>query len=152
MLQTIKDTEKLTIVFVSHQLEVVSRLCSRVIVMDNGKVVEDALTANIFLNPQANATKALVDTVLDYSRFDIPLNYLLVYNEATLNEPILSQTIKSYDIEPSILYAKSLEISAELYGFMIMRFNTQLRMDVINHLQNKGIYIKKLGGEDEYSR
>lgn len=152
LLQTIKDTEKLTIVFVSHQLEVVSRLCSRVIVMDKGKVVEDAPTANIFLNPQANATKALVDTVLDYSRFDIPLNYLLVYNEATLNEPILSQTIKSYDIEPSILYAKSLEISAELYGFMIMRFNTQLRMDVINHLQNKGIYIKKLGGEDEYSR
>lgn len=149
LLYAIQTKEKLTIIFVSHELEVVSRFCSRVIVMDKGQVVEDGSTANLFLTPKARASKKLVDTLLDYSRFNKKLNYLFVYKENVLNEPILSRAITKFAIEPSILYAKSLAINYELYGFMIMRFNTQLRMPVYDYLTKNGIYIEELGVSHE---
>ncbi len=145
VLNKIKRESDLTIVFVSHELEVVSALCPRVVVMDQGMVVEDVSTTTLFRTPRHSASKALVNTLLDYTRFNERLNYLFVYSENVLNEPLLSKAIATYAIEPSILYAKSLQIHGELFGFMIMRFNSALRMPVKAYLAANDIYIKELG-------
>ena len=110
VLRKVQKQENLTIVFVSHELEVVAELCDRVVVLDDGKVTEDKKTRDLFLNPATKATKELVNTVLNFARFEQKLNYLFVYQENVLNEPLLSKAIKTFKIEPSILYAKSIGI------------------------------------------
>ena len=53
----------LTLAFISHDLSVIRRLCSRTIVLQGGMVVEDRDTAELFANPQAPYTRELLDAI-----------------------------------------------------------------------------------------
>ena len=53
----------LTLAFISHDLSVIRRLCSRVMVLDRGLIVEEAPTAQLFAAPQAPVTQALLDAI-----------------------------------------------------------------------------------------
>lgn len=53
----------LTLAFISHDLSVIRRLCSRVLVLHQGVIVENAATAKLFANPQASYTQALLDAI-----------------------------------------------------------------------------------------
>lgn len=57
--QMSKDTG-MSILFISHDLSVVKALCDRVLVMKDGKVVEEGKTADIFGNPSMEYTKELI--------------------------------------------------------------------------------------------
>jgi ABC-type dipeptide/oligopeptide/nickel transport system ATPase component len=60
LLKSLQQDLGLTILFISHDLAVVANLCDHVAVMQRGKVVESAPTAQIFRNPQKDYTKALL--------------------------------------------------------------------------------------------
>lgn len=63
ILRLIKDINAefgITIVVISHQLEVVKSLCDRVVVLDNGKVCENGTLTEVFEHPTSVATKRLL--------------------------------------------------------------------------------------------
>jgi microcin C transport system ATP-binding protein len=59
LLRDLQKRRNLTYLFISHDLRVVSALASRLIVMRNGKVVEEGAAAEIFARPQSEYTRAL---------------------------------------------------------------------------------------------
>jgi peptide/nickel transport system permease protein len=60
LLRQLREREHLTIVLVTHDLAVVADICERVIVMQSGKVVEQASARDIFRSPQHAYTKSLI--------------------------------------------------------------------------------------------
>lgn len=65
LLQKLNREYKTAILFISHDLSLVRKLCQRVVVMQNGYVVEQGLTEDIFLNPQKEYTKHLIASIPD---------------------------------------------------------------------------------------
>ena len=59
LLRDLQKRRNLTYLFISHDLRVVSALASRLIVMRNGKVVEEGPAADLFANPRSDYTRAL---------------------------------------------------------------------------------------------
>ena len=55
----------LTLAFISHDLSVIRRLCDRVLVLHQGRIVEDAGCEALFANPQAAYTRELLDAIPD---------------------------------------------------------------------------------------
>ena len=53
----------LTLAFVSHDLSVIRRLCTRVLVLQHGRIVENAATAPLFAAPQAAYTRELLESI-----------------------------------------------------------------------------------------
>ncbi len=53
----------LTLAFISHDLSVIRRLCSRVLVLHQGKIVENAPTAQVFVSPKAAYTRDLLQAI-----------------------------------------------------------------------------------------
>jgi peptide/nickel transport system ATP-binding protein len=53
----------LTLAFISHDLSVIRRLCSRILVMHRGEIVENAPTVQLFAAPQAAYTRELLDAI-----------------------------------------------------------------------------------------
>ena len=53
----------MTYLFVSHDLNVVRMMCDRIIVLQNGRIVEEGKSDLIFKNPQKNYTKILIDSI-----------------------------------------------------------------------------------------
>ncbi|GLS87033.1 dipeptide/oligopeptide/nickel ABC transporter ATP-binding protein [Cypionkella aquatica] len=63
LLESLVKDLGLTLAFISHDLSVIRRLCSRIIVLHQGKIVENAVTADLFSNPQASYTRDLLDAI-----------------------------------------------------------------------------------------
>jgi microcin C transport system ATP-binding protein len=59
LLRDLQQRKNLTYLFISHDLKVVAALASKLIVMRNGKVVEEGPSAEIFARPRSPYTKAL---------------------------------------------------------------------------------------------
>src|SRR5690554_8219253 len=60
LLKDIQQETKMAMIFISHDLSLVSEIADRVVVMYQGDVVESAVTSELFNNPQAEYTKALL--------------------------------------------------------------------------------------------
>jgi len=59
LLRDLQKRRNLTYMFISHDLKVVSALASRLIVMRNGKVVEEGAASEVFAKPKSDYTRAL---------------------------------------------------------------------------------------------
>ncbi len=63
LLEALVDKLGLTLAFISHDLSVVRRLCARIMVLDQGRIVEEAAAADLFAAPKAAYTRALLDAI-----------------------------------------------------------------------------------------
>ncbi|GAB4154143.1 MAG: ABC transporter ATP-binding protein [Winogradskyella sp.] len=61
LLKSIQQETKMSILFISHDLSLVSELADRVLVMYKGEIVEQGNTGTIFKNPKSSYTKALIN-------------------------------------------------------------------------------------------
>jgi len=66
LLRTIEQTFGVTCVFITHNLRVVRRLCARIAVMYQGRIIEMADTAQIFAHPRHPYTQRLFQAAMDY--------------------------------------------------------------------------------------
>lgn len=64
LLSKIQAQRKMGILFISHDIALVSSICNRVIVMQNGRCVEQGDTSQIIQSPQEDYTKLLISSVL----------------------------------------------------------------------------------------
>ncbi|MBP3274873.1 MAG: ABC transporter ATP-binding protein [Butyrivibrio sp.] len=65
LLKQLRENEGLSIIFVSHDLALVSMLCDRIMVMKNGECVEEGETSKVIGNPQHEYTKELLDNLIE---------------------------------------------------------------------------------------
>lgn len=117
----------LTIVFITHELEVAKKLFDRMAVMENGQVVELNQTYELFANPQAPVTKKLVGRFLDLK---IPAELMtnfssgrlleLRYQGENTLEPLISQISKDFQVLVSITHGKIEYIQNKAIGLLII--------------------------------
>ncbi|WP_299132884.1 ABC transporter ATP-binding protein [uncultured Tenacibaculum sp.] len=60
LLKQLQEEHKMSIVFISHDLALVSEIADKVVVMYKGNIVEKGTASSVFLNPKENYTKALI--------------------------------------------------------------------------------------------
>ncbi len=64
LLNELKDKLKLTYIFISHDLAVVKYMADRILVMKDGRLVEQGPAPELFLHPETDYTRALIDAIL----------------------------------------------------------------------------------------
>jgi peptide/nickel transport system ATP-binding protein len=62
LLKELQQETKMSILFISHDLSLVSEICDRVVVMYQGNIVEQGIASDLFHNPKDNYTKALISS------------------------------------------------------------------------------------------
>ncbi|CAM1350241.1 ABC transporter ATP-binding protein [Tenacibaculum halocynthiae] len=60
LLKELQEEHKMSIIFISHDLALVSEIADKVVVMYKGNIVEKGTASSVFLNPKENYTKALI--------------------------------------------------------------------------------------------
>ncbi|CCV63635.1 D-methionine ABC transporter, ATP-binding protein [Alteracholeplasma palmae J233] len=140
LLKDIKEKTDVTIIFITHQIDMVRKICDRVIVMEDGKIVEENKTLDLFISPQSSVSKNLIETDL---KLDLNKNeniYRLIYKGNT-KETILSDVIKKYQINTSILKAQTIDIKDEVIGYLFIEITGDKTLEAINYLKNNKIEV-----------
>nr|WP_312290254.1 ATP-binding cassette domain-containing protein [Clostridium chromiireducens] len=127
LLKDIKDNTGITIVFITHEMEVAKKLFNRVAVMSNGEIVEVNDVYSIFSDPKHEVTKSLINRnsnlvlpkeVLDsVSKGEIIKVY---YKGDNSLKPIISEAAKNFDVDISIIHGKIDYIDGKPIGILII--------------------------------
>ncbi len=114
----------LTIVLITHEMDVIRRVCDRVAVMDAGVIVEQGPVAEVFLHPQHATTKRFVqeaehvdenDQRDDFAHVQGRILRLTFIGESTYS-PVLGQVARETGIDYSILAGRIDRIKDMPYG------------------------------------
>lgn len=130
MLADINRTLGLTIILITHEMQVIRDLCDEVAVIEQGRIIEQGSVADIFLHPRHDVTRALVAqsdpllaTILNPSRLGVTLPGLLVhltYSGETTWQPILSQICACSPAQISILQGEVSMLKDTPYGQLLL--------------------------------
>lgn len=110
LIRKIQEKFGLTVVMITHQMEVVREICNKVAIMSDGRVVEEGGVHHIFTEPKADITKELISHISNQT--DEEVDYLKTKGNKiirvkfignTVKEPVISKIIKEYSIDVSIL-------------------------------------------------
>ena len=130
LLLKIKEERNLTIVIITHEMQVIRRICDEVAVMENGRVIEQGQVSTVFEKPQHEVTKRFVKEDLN-DEFDESLFELVDMDESSsvvrLNftgnnttEPIVSYITKTHNIDVNILEANIKHTKDGSLGFLVL--------------------------------
>jgi D-methionine transport system ATP-binding protein len=138
LLFNINQKLKLTIVMVTHQIEVVRKLCDKVIVLDHGHIVESGKISDVLLHPKAALTRKLVleeevdkylEEVMTFYKFHKTESthlLMITYIGQKVFEPILSNLTKYFNLEYSILRGELGRLKNMPFGQLLLEINGEI--------------------------
>ncbi|KHD45802.1 methionine ABC transporter ATP-binding protein [Streptococcus hongkongensis] len=134
LLQDLNKKLGLTIVMITHEMQIVKDTCNRVAVMQNGVLIEEGSVLEIFSNPKEALTQEFILTATGIDEAmskinqqeivkNLPKNALLVqlnYIGSSTDEPILNQIYRDYEVTANILYGNIEILDQTPVGEMIL--------------------------------
>ena len=133
LLKKINETLHITIVIITHEMNVIQKSCNKVAVMDFGKVVETGSVIQVFSDPQSDIAKRfvgnlihdvipepLVESIRRETRNSRLLRIKLENTDST--EPLLWDINRRFEVETNILYSTINVIQGIVVGIMLVLF------------------------------
>lgn len=150
LLKSIQANLGLTIVLITHQIEVVRDLCNKMCVMSGGQIIEYGSVEKIFSMPKHDVTKELLSylpAISDQEVLSQSSNaYRISFIGEHINEPLISEVIKKFDIHINILAGNIEPLNTTKIGHLFVEFEGEEETNVkaIAYLRDKGLLIEPL--------
>ena len=135
LIRDINAQMHLTVVIITHEMQVIKEICDKVAVISNGVIAEQGTVLDVFTNPQRPITQEFISVVLsnelpaafrgnDISTDPIPGAYLLLrltFLGDNADDPVLADTIKKFpELDIAILFGDIDQIKNVPFGRMII--------------------------------
>ena len=145
----------LTLVLITHEMDVVRRICDQVAVMDGGKIVEQGKVADVFLHPQHPTTRRFVYEAEQVDESLLIQNFAkvegrilrLTFQGQSTYEPLLAQVVHKTGIEFSILSGRIDRIRDEPFGQLTVAFKGDKLAEAMQMLESSDVHLEVLREE-----
>lgn len=161
LLRDLNQSLGLTIVLITHEIQVVKEICDSVAILENGRIIESGPLVQLFLDPQTEIARKFIRTATNDT---IPENLkALIHTQTqsgngnllriffrgeTAKEPIITSLIRRFDLSVNILYANLDFIHDTPFGSLIVDLNGDEAQvpAAIAFLRDQGCRIEVLNG------
>lgn len=164
ILQLIKKLNKelnLTVILITHEIQVIRDICHDVCVMDKGSIVEHTSAETLFSNPRHPVSRSFIDSIISSDvpeiikkdlqpkgqedTFDVVLR--LLFAAGVADKPIVSQFIKEHATEVNILSGHLDHIGSSNFGTLVVSLkNNQKELSkATEFLKSRNVSIETLG-------
>ncbi|MFU0841885.1 MAG: Methionine import ATP-binding protein MetN 1 [Burkholderia sp.] len=163
LLKRINEKLGVTIVMITHQMEVVKQICSRVVVIDTGRIVETGNVADIFMAPQHETTKALIGNVMAR---DMPPSVVdtvrrakkeaasgssvhllrLAFIGSEVTKPVISECSRRFNMDFNILRGTVDDMQGQTIGSLTVLISTDFNTyhSVVTFLKESGVVVEEI--------
>ena len=164
LLKRINRELGLTIVLITHQMEVIKLICDRMAVMEAGELIEHGPVLDVFRAPQHPVTRAMIGDVIS---LDLPKGVLqrvrarlaqtregegqdhllrLAFIGTGVEEPLLSEVVRRFGLDFNILHGQIDEIQEQAFGSLaiLARGSNQQIEQAIAYMRSRGVTVEEL--------
>lgn len=151
LLNKIRKEFGLTIVLITHQMEVIKDICDKVAIIEDGKIIEINTVEELFKNPKTQTAMDFISGLKSNIKNEIinPFDFKgtivrLGYSEDNAKEPIVSNMIKNFNIQVNILSGNINKLMSTSIGHLILEIQGEDGEvnDAIKYLNNKSINVE----------
>ena len=157
LLKRINKELGLTIVMITHEMQVVKQICERVVLMNYGKVVD------IFMSPQHETTKALIGNVMAR---DMPASILdrfrkarenhpnsdavyllrLAFSGNEVTRPVISECSRRFNLDFNILRGTVDDVQGQTLGSLtvLIEAESSVFIEAVNFLRENGVVVEEI--------
>jgi D-methionine transport system ATP-binding protein len=159
LLKDINQRLQITILLITHEMDVVKTICDNVAVISEGKLVEQGTVGAVFSQPASNITKQFIESSLN---IDIPVQYLqrlsktpddgkyalvrLELSGQSFDAPVLSEAARLFDVDNHIISGKIDSAGGVTFGILLIEIrgnviNTQKTIEFFKHKNSKAALL-----------
>lgn len=161
LLKKVNKTLGITIVIITHEMDVVKDICDRVAVMEDGEIKEVNTVKAIFANPQAQITKDFVDTTTNTAetielfktnpevlnlQFDQELIKIDFIGSST-RDSIISEISQQFEVNASIIHANIEIVQNDIVGTMIVILSGARKIEALNYLHQLDLNVEVINND-----
>lgn len=157
LIKKINRERKITVLMITHQMNVIQSICNKVAVMEKGVVAETGSVIDVFGNPKTETAKGFVRTVINdelppsvidfVSKYSRPQKLLrLRFEGQNADDPVLSDAIKNTGANISIMCGIVTELEERLIGFQTVHVTGEQSQieNALNYLSQRKIGIQEI--------
>lgn len=163
LLKRINKELGLTIVMITHEMQVVKQISERVVVMNYGKIVEQGKVVDIFMSPQHETTKALIGNVMAR---DMPASILdrfrkarenhpnsdavyllrLAFSGNEVTRPVISECSRRFNLDFNILRGTVDDVQGQTLGSLtvLIEAESSVFIEAVNFLRENGVVVEEI--------
>ena len=163
LLKRINKELGLTIVMITHEMQVVKQICNRVVVMSYGKIVEQGNVVDIFMAPQHETTKALIGNVMardmptsilerfrkareNHPNSDAVFLLRLAFSGNEVTRPVISECSRRFNIDFNILRGTVDDVQGLTLGSLtvLVEAETSVFLEAVKFLKDNGVVVEEI--------
>lgn len=157
LLKKVNKAYGITILLITHEMEVIRDICDRVAVLEHGKIVEVGTVFEVFSNPATPTARNFVSTVMHDEVPESILKsiagqnserhiYRIVFVGDAASDPLISHISKKFNVDTNILYGQITELQNIPFGNLIVEFrgkDSQIQQ-AVNYINESNIRVKEV--------
>ena len=164
LLEQINREFGLTVLLITHQMQVIKQVAHQVAVLDAGRIVEQGAVLDVFTRPQHATTRSLLDDIVPQALPEAVLARVrpllvtppgapeaallrLVFSGDVSDQPILSSMARRFGVDLSIVHGQIDEIQGRPFGTLavLVRGAREQTAMVVRQLRAAGVLVEDLG-------
>ena len=160
LLKKVNEQLGITIVIITHEMQVVKEICNKVAVMEDGEVIEQGTVLDIFTNPQRNLTKDFIDTATHINQgIETVLSHEQLLNlkdgdylvkisfvGASTGEPLITKLSTQFQVAANILFANVEIIQETPVGTLLVGLSGEQESieNALSYIKGQGVSVEVL--------
>lgn len=159
ILHLLKDINRkfgITIVIITHEMDVIKEICDEVAVIENGKIIEQASVVDLFTNPSADTTRTFIEDITESLPESIKISnkpdekfVKISFRGSITSEPVISKMIKKFDVDVNIIKGNIDNVGDISIGKLLISItgNPDNILNSIEYLKETGLKVEVLTNE-----
>ncbi|MBK3495468.1 methionine ABC transporter ATP-binding protein [Viridibacillus sp. YIM B01967] len=150
LLKKINRELNITIVLITHEMDVVKEICDRMVVMQDGKVIEEGAVYDIFANPVEPLTQEFISSVVS---FELPPTILegvtgkmvkVLFKGDVAGEGVISDMIQNFEVCGNFLHGTIEYIQEKPLGIFLMELQGQPDNveRAVSYMEGRGAFVE----------
>jgi len=142
LLKQLNEELGLTILLITHQMEVVKQVCDHVALLESGFCVEQGALTDLIADPSSKLSKAFFPRIQEQTAGEGATSAIITFLGKEADEPVLASLVRSYNVDVNILGGSIQTIAGKRIGQLQVELAGAQTDLAIKHLRALGLRVE----------